>query len=128
MLNYGGLSNDLFLLDYGFVIPDNPFDHIELKYDGTLLDAASMAAGVSSASFSSPAKWQQEILSQLNLTGDSAVPKVFCPPLSPSTCACVRRSFAVEWGFLYKCMNASPCLFLINPLSFQTSISYLVAS
>lgn len=76
MLNYGCLSNDLFLLDYGFVIPNNPFDHVELKYDGTLLDAASMASGVSSPSFSSPAKWQQEILSQLNLIGDGAVPKV----------------------------------------------------
>ena len=77
MLNYGCLSNDLFLLDYGFVIPENPFDYVELKYDGTLLDAASLAAGVSSPSFSSPAKWQQEILSQLSLIGDGAVPKVF---------------------------------------------------
>ncbi|KAK9935433.1 hypothetical protein M0R45_022536 [Rubus argutus] len=25
-LNYGGLSNDLFLLDYGFVVPSNPYD------------------------------------------------------------------------------------------------------
>lgn len=76
MLNYGCLSNDLFLLDYGFVIPENLFDYVELKYDVTLLDAASMAAGVSSPSFSSPAKWQQEILSQLNLIGDGDIPKV----------------------------------------------------
>ncbi|XP_020269603.1 fructose-bisphosphate aldolase-lysine N-methyltransferase, chloroplastic isoform X2 [Asparagus officinalis] len=75
-LNYGCLSNDLFLLDYGFVIPENPFDHVELRYDGALLDAASMAAGVSSPSISSPEKWQQEILSQLNLIGDGAVLKV----------------------------------------------------
>ncbi|XP_020090366.1 histone-lysine N-methyltransferase setd3 [Ananas comosus] len=75
-LNYGCLSNDLFLLDYGFVIPSNPYDQVELKYDETLLDAASTAAGVSSPSFSSPAKWQQEILSQLNLQGDGALPKV----------------------------------------------------
>lgn len=76
MLNYGCLSNDLFLLDYGFVIPSNPFDHVELKYDGTLLDAASMAAGVSSPSFSSPNYWQKEILSQLNLLGDQTLLKV----------------------------------------------------
>nr|XP_019702319.1 actin-histidine N-methyltransferase isoform X2 [Elaeis guineensis] len=76
MLNYGCLSNDLFLLDYGFVIPSNPFDYVELKYDGTLLDAASMAAGVSSPSFSSPNYWQKEILSQLNLQGVQALPKV----------------------------------------------------
>ena len=77
MLNYGFLSNDLFLLDYGFVIPSNPYDLVELKYDGALLDAASMAAGVSSPSFSSPAQWQQEILCQLNLFGNGADSKVF---------------------------------------------------
>ncbi|XP_038977085.1 actin-histidine N-methyltransferase-like [Phoenix dactylifera] len=76
MLNYGCLSNDLFLLDYGFVIPSNPFDYVELKYDGTLLDAASMAAGVSTPSFLSPKHWQEEILSQLNLQGDQALLKV----------------------------------------------------
>lgn len=76
LLNYGCLSNDLFLLDYGFVIPSNQYDTIELKYDGALLDAASLAAGVSSPNFSSPAPWQQEILSQLNLDGDTPDLKV----------------------------------------------------
>uniref|UniRef100_A0A2P2KQD8 Uncharacterized protein MANES_15G133800 n=1 Tax=Rhizophora mucronata TaxID=61149 RepID=A0A2P2KQD8_RHIMU len=70
LLNYGCLNNDFFLLDYGFVIHSNPYDGIELKYDGALLDAASMAAGLSSPTFSSPAPWQQEILSQLNLHGN----------------------------------------------------------
>ncbi|XP_030447985.1 uncharacterized protein LOC115670766 [Syzygium oleosum] len=76
LLNYGCLNNDLFLLDYGFVIPSNQYDTIELKYDGALLDAASLAAGVSSPNFSSPAPWQQEILSQLNLDGDNPDLKV----------------------------------------------------
>ncbi|KAK8657419.1 hypothetical protein V6N13_035660 [Hibiscus sabdariffa] len=76
LLNYGCLSNDFFLLDYGFVIPSNPYDHIELKYDGALMDAASMAAGVSSPNFSSPAPWQQEVLSQLNLFGEAPNLKV----------------------------------------------------
>ncbi|KAJ4816745.1 Histone-lysine N-methyltransferase setd3 [Rhynchospora pubera] len=75
-LNYGRLSNDLFLLDYGFVVPSNPYDQVELRYDGTLLDAASMAAGVSSPNFSSPATWQQDILCKLNLLGDNALLKV----------------------------------------------------
>lgn len=70
LLNYGCLSNDYFLLDYGFVMPSNPYDCIELTYDGALLDAASMACGVMSANFSSPAPWQQEILSQLHLSGE----------------------------------------------------------
>ncbi|KAH9617839.1 hypothetical protein KSS87_012406 [Heliosperma pusillum] len=75
-LNYGCLSNDFFLLDYGFVIPGNPYDSVELKYDGALLDAASIAAGVSSPCFSSPASWQREILSALNLDGKAPVLKV----------------------------------------------------
>ncbi|KAK9226571.1 hypothetical protein WN943_011619 [Citrus x changshan-huyou] len=76
LLNYGCLSNDFFLLDYGFVMPSNPYDTIELKYEGALMDAASMAAGVSSPNFSSPAAWQQRILSQLNLVGETAIVKV----------------------------------------------------
>ncbi|KAH7839362.1 hypothetical protein Vadar_003183 [Vaccinium darrowii] len=76
VLNYGCLNNDLFLLDYGFVVPSNPYDCIELKYDGGLLDAASSAAGVSSPNFSSPAPWQQQILSQLNLDGQAPLLKV----------------------------------------------------
>ncbi|AQK55135.1 SET domain containing protein [Zea mays] len=75
-LNYGCYPNDFFLLDYGFVITQNPYDQVELSYDGALLDAASMAAGVSSPNFSAPAKWQQDILSQLNLHGEGAVLKV----------------------------------------------------
>ncbi|EXC16432.1 Histone-lysine N-methyltransferase setd3 [Morus notabilis] len=75
-LNYGCLNNDLFLLDYGFVIPSNPYDCIELRYDGALLDAASMAAGVSSPSFSSPSPWQQLILKQLGLDGEAPNLKV----------------------------------------------------
>jgi len=54
----------------------NPYDCIELKYDGALLDAASTAAGVSSPNFSAPAPWQQLILSQLNLFGETPDLKV----------------------------------------------------
>ncbi|KAL8520854.1 hypothetical protein ACS0TY_011418 [Phlomoides rotata] len=75
-LNYGCLNNDLFLLDYGFVVPSNPYDCIELKYDPAFLDAASLAAGVSSPNFSSPLPWQQQILSQLHLDGENSDLKV----------------------------------------------------
>ncbi|XP_020170090.1 uncharacterized protein [Aegilops tauschii subsp. strangulata] len=75
-LNYGCYPNDFYLLDYGFVVTSNPYDQVELSYDGNLLDAASMAAGVSNPNFSTPAKWQQDILSQLNLHGEGAVLKV----------------------------------------------------
>ncbi|XBI48348.1 hypothetical protein VPH35_112113 [Triticum aestivum] len=75
-LNYGCYPNDFYLLDYGFVVTSNPYDQVELSYDGNLLDAASMAAGVSNPNFSTPAKWQQEILSRLNLHGEGAILKV----------------------------------------------------
>ncbi|KAM7255189.1 hypothetical protein ACFE04_020430 [Oxalis oulophora] len=75
-LNYGPLNNDLLLLDYGFVSDSNPNDCIELRYDGALLDAASMASGVSAPNFSAPAPWQQQILSQLNLVGEAPDLKV----------------------------------------------------
>lgn len=61
------------------MIPSNPYDCIELKYDGALLDAASMAAGVSSPNFSTPAPWQQLILSKLNLDGENPLLKVHAP-------------------------------------------------
>ncbi|KAL5052501.1 hypothetical protein RYX36_033183 [Vicia faba] len=76
LLCYGCLNNDLFLLDYGFVIQSNPYDCIELRYDGALLEAASTAAGVSSPNFSTPAPWQELILSQLNLSGEAPDLKV----------------------------------------------------
>lgn len=79
LLCYGCLNNDFFLLDYGFVIHSNPFDCIELKYDGALLDAASSAAGVSSPNFSAPAPWQEQILSRLNLSGEIPDLKVKLP-------------------------------------------------
>ncbi|RZC58021.1 hypothetical protein C5167_005319 [Papaver somniferum] len=76
VLNYGGLSNDFFLIDYGFVVPSNPYDTIELKYDGAFLDAASMAVGITSPNFSAPKPWQQQILSQLKLHGEASDLKV----------------------------------------------------
>lgn len=79
-LNYGCLDNDLFLLDYGFVLPSNQYDYIELKYDEALLEAASIVAGISSENFSSPAPWQKFILTKLNLHGEAALLKVL-PPL-----------------------------------------------
>jgi hypothetical protein len=40
VINYGPLSNDILLLDYGFVMPNNPNDRVELRFDGQLLDTA----------------------------------------------------------------------------------------
>lgn len=74
LLNYGPLTNDLLLIDYGFVVSKNQHDYVELKYDRALLDAAAVAAGVHSDTFASPARWQQEIL--LKVQDDWAIQKV----------------------------------------------------
>ncbi|KAL3675689.1 hypothetical protein R1sor_025637 [Riccia sorocarpa] len=74
-LNYGALSNDLLLLDYGFIVPDNPYDRVELKYDPSLLEVACLAGGFSNQgapSFASPPPWQQALLAQLRLQGAGA--------------------------------------------------------
>ncbi|KNA19815.1 hypothetical protein SOVF_057960 [Spinacia oleracea] len=75
-LNYGCMNNDIFLLDYGFVIAANPYDSIEFQYDPELLEASSLSIGLNSPYFSSPASWQSEILSALKLDNKMAPSKV----------------------------------------------------
>ena len=80
-LNYGSLSNDILLLDYGFVLPNNPNDRVELRYDGQLLDTACLVAKVDSlSSFKHPTQWQQELLERLQLYGPGSSQSVVpCP-------------------------------------------------
>lgn len=70
MLDYGPLSNEMLLLDYGFVVPRNLHDRVELRFNCQLLDAGCNAAGVSSlCSLRDPAPWKQAILDKLELDG-----------------------------------------------------------
>lgn len=80
-LNYGCMNNDIFLLDYGFVIAANPYDSIEFQYDPELLEASSLSIGLNSPYFSSPASWQSEILSALKLDNKMAPSKVCSFPV-----------------------------------------------
>ena len=41
LISYGQLSNNFFLLDYGFLIRDNPHDRVELRFDAALLQVWS---------------------------------------------------------------------------------------
>ena len=38
LLSYGNLSNDFLLMDYGFVVPGNPFDRVQLSFSLNLLE------------------------------------------------------------------------------------------
>lgn len=37
LLCYGELSNDFLFMDYGFIIPDNPHDRVQLRFGVDLL-------------------------------------------------------------------------------------------
>lgn len=90
-LDYGALTNDHFLLDYGFVPTTesgggNPHDVAALRWDLGLLDAAREVAGLAAAPFGAPpsssvggssvgsektpfAPWQADALRRLGLEG-----------------------------------------------------------
>ena len=94
-LNYGPLSNDILLLDYGFVLPNNPNDRVELRYDGHLLDTACLVAKVDSfCSFKHPARWQQELLERLNLLGPDSSQSVV--PVPCQMLCCYRSASSVR--------------------------------
>ena len=40
-LSYGSLSNDFLLMDYGFVVPGNPCDRVQLSFNLDLLEVRS---------------------------------------------------------------------------------------
>jgi histone-lysine N-methyltransferase SETD3 len=42
LLNYGKLGNDFLLLDYGFIVPDNPYDRVALRFDTNLIDVSGL--------------------------------------------------------------------------------------
>jgi len=83
-LDYGALPNDFFLLDYGFVVPDNPHDYAELGFSPGLFWTAQLVAGVlpdedaAAAAAERPLeRWQAERLEGLGLTGPGASVRLF---------------------------------------------------
>ncbi|MEW5305232.1 MAG: hypothetical protein WDW36_007788 [Sanguina aurantia] len=87
-LNYGTLSNDLLFLDYGFVVPDNLHDRVDVQFQVSLLQAGVVAADLRDAAGQpitiSPALWQLDLLERLNLIPPSpsnpATPTTSSPP------------------------------------------------
>ncbi|PNH06028.1 hypothetical protein TSOC_007634 [Tetrabaena socialis] len=77
-LSYGKLSNDLLLLDYGFIVPnnENPYDTVQLKFDVGLLQAGAMVTNVRDA-LGAPMEltlspWKAALLAELRLAGPAA--------------------------------------------------------
>ena len=48
-LSYGNLSNDDLLLDYGFIVEDNPHDTVKLRWDLKLIELAREIGGLGTA-------------------------------------------------------------------------------
>jgi histone-lysine N-methyltransferase SETD3 len=81
------LSNDELLLDYGFIVKDNPFDCVKLRWDLKLIElareiggltaapmgeAASGATAKNSDTVAKLAPWQTVALERIGLIGDDA--------------------------------------------------------
>jgi len=87
-LSYGNLSNDELLLDYGFIVKDNPFDCVKLRWDLKLIELAREIGGLAAAPIGAAtsesasesathldtvakvAPWQATALERIGLVGD----------------------------------------------------------
>ncbi|GIL70677.1 hypothetical protein Vretimale_3773 [Volvox reticuliferus] len=76
LLSYGKLSNDFLFMDYGFIVLDNPYDSVQLRFDVGLLQAGALVANVTDAVGAplelSLAPWRLALLTELRLAGPSA--------------------------------------------------------
>ena len=70
-LSYGPLTNDFLLLDYGFIIPSNPHDRVQLRWSQGLVTTGALIAGLEEKE-ARLADWQIKLLTMINLEGPSA--------------------------------------------------------
>lgn len=108
LLSYGNLPNDFLLMDYGFVVDNNPHDRVQLRFNIEMLEAAKEVAhlhsshlwstkgqGTTTSSTSLPL-WQEQALTHLNLWGPTANLEVAIggnPPVDPRLLAAVRMLY-----------------------------------
>ncbi|GMH33548.1 hypothetical protein BSKO_01382 [Bryopsis sp. KO-2023] len=80
-LNYGNLPNDFLLLDYGFVVPVNPYDTVQLRFDLNMIELGRDIGGLAKAKVGKGVgkdgsielhEWQKLALVALGLAGPNA--------------------------------------------------------
>lgn len=71
-INYGNMSNDEYLLDYGFIIKNNPFDKIELKFDMALIHDGRKLSKITKNDEIKLTKEKTKLLKKLNLIPSSS--------------------------------------------------------
>lgn len=83
MLSYGNLPNDFLLLDYGFIVEENPYDTVKLSFDVGFVEGAKAVANVGSlvddeSETIKVIPWKQKMLENLGLHIDKEVSIIWC--------------------------------------------------
>ena len=71
-LSYGNLSNDELLLDYGFIVENNPFDSVKLRWDLKLIHLAREIGGLATAPIGAAVVEKDGVHSASPASGDDA--------------------------------------------------------
>ena len=71
-LSYGNLSNDELLLDYGFIVENNPFDAVKLRWDLKLIHLAREIGGLATAPIGAAVVEKDGVHSASPASGDDA--------------------------------------------------------
>lgn len=73
-ISYGHVQNDELLLDYGFLVPENPFDSVSVPHDTQMMDFAKEIGGVDESvplpTETSQAPWRTKVLEQIGIFGN----------------------------------------------------------
>jgi len=73
-LSYGELSNDDLLLDYGFIVEDNPFDVVKLRWDVKLIELAREIGGLAAAPIGAKAAEDERERANVGSESDDVIP------------------------------------------------------
>ncbi|CAK0785800.1 hypothetical protein CVIRNUC_009011 [Coccomyxa viridis] len=97
LLSYGNLDNDFLLLDYGFLVPSNPFDAVAVRFDVAFFQAANALSKQNTANkddVDTVENFQESLLSELSLAGPEADRELMLrrslPSCSPRALAAAR--------------------------------------